>query len=146
MPKMRRRVVCGLSETIATLPPQIAFTSVDLPTFGRPATATIPDFTAARSCFRQFPRVRKELVRRVFRDRPVRSAEVDTVEAPLVQPLATAAAGRGGDRDRLDLARPQALAGSFGDRGPFRTDPERVGGVLDVRGGEDAAVARKHRS
>ena len=39
---MRRRVVCGLSETIATLPPQSAFTSVDLPTFGRPATATKP--------------------------------------------------------------------------------------------------------
>ena len=35
-PKMRRRVVCGLSETIATLPPQSAFTSVDLPTFGPP--------------------------------------------------------------------------------------------------------------
>src|SRR3954452_15496956 len=39
---MRRRVVCGLSETIATLPPQSALTSVDLPTFGRPATATKP--------------------------------------------------------------------------------------------------------
>ena len=44
IPKMRRRVVCGLSETIATLPPQSAFTSVDLPTFGRPATATNPLF------------------------------------------------------------------------------------------------------
>ena len=30
--EMRRRVVCGLSETIATLPPASAFTSVDLPT------------------------------------------------------------------------------------------------------------------
>src|SRR3954452_14391112 len=39
---MRRRVVCGLSETIATLPPQSAFTSVDFPTLGRPATATKP--------------------------------------------------------------------------------------------------------
>src|SRR3954453_10622529 len=38
----RRRVVCGLSETIATLPPASAFTSVDLPTLGRPATATNP--------------------------------------------------------------------------------------------------------
>jgi len=44
MPKMRRRVVCGLSETIATLPPQSALTSVDLPTFGRPAIAANPDF------------------------------------------------------------------------------------------------------
>src|SRR5213076_1330573 len=41
---MRRRVVCGLSETITTLPPQSALTSVDLPTFGRPATATKPLF------------------------------------------------------------------------------------------------------
>src|SRR6185437_6171228 len=46
---MRRRVVCGLSETIATLPPQSALTSVDFPTFGRPATATNP-LLIARSC------------------------------------------------------------------------------------------------
>ena len=45
IPKIRRRVVCGLSETIATFPPQSALTSVDLPTFGRPATATNPDLT-----------------------------------------------------------------------------------------------------
>src|SRR5919202_4006151 len=43
---MRRRVVCGLSETIATFAPESAFTSVDLPTFGRPATATKPLLTA----------------------------------------------------------------------------------------------------
>src|SRR5215831_18270076 len=45
---MRRRVVCGLSDTIATLPPQSALTRVDLPTFGRPAIATRPLFIAAR--------------------------------------------------------------------------------------------------
>src|ERR671932_894072 len=39
---MRRLVVCGLSETIATFPPTSMFTSVDLPTFGRPTTATKP--------------------------------------------------------------------------------------------------------
>src|SRR3954471_9982940 len=56
MPCTRRRVVCGLSETIAPLPPQSALTSVDLPTFGRPATAMKPllmlgrlDGAAARS-------------------------------------------------------------------------------------------------
>ena len=38
--RMSRRVVCGLSETIATFWPTSAFTSVDLPTFGRPRTAT----------------------------------------------------------------------------------------------------------
>src|SRR3954465_11334062 len=41
-PRMARRVVWGLSETIATLRPTMPFTSVDLPTFGRPASATKP--------------------------------------------------------------------------------------------------------
>ena len=36
-------MVCGLSETIATFAPTIALTSVDLPTLGRPASATKPD-------------------------------------------------------------------------------------------------------
>src|SRR4051812_8095512 len=44
-PRIARRVVCGLSETIATLRPTSPLTSVDLPTFGRPATATKPDRT-----------------------------------------------------------------------------------------------------
>ena len=39
---MCRRVVCGLSETIAIFWPTSAFTRVDLPTFGRPTTATMP--------------------------------------------------------------------------------------------------------
>ena len=46
-PRIARRVVCGLSETIATLWPTIALTSVDLPTFGRPASATKPDLVIA---------------------------------------------------------------------------------------------------
>ena len=41
-PRIARRVVCGLSETIATLRPTMPLTSVDLPTFGRPASATKP--------------------------------------------------------------------------------------------------------
>ena len=45
-PATRRRVVCGLSETIDTWAPQSAFTSVDLPTFGRPATPTRPQRNA----------------------------------------------------------------------------------------------------
>jgi hypothetical protein len=40
-------VVFGTFEVMATFSPQSAFTSVDLPTFGLPATATIPLFTAA---------------------------------------------------------------------------------------------------
>ena len=43
-PKMRRRVVCGIADTIATFSPTSALTSVDLPTLGRPATATKPVF------------------------------------------------------------------------------------------------------
>jgi hypothetical protein len=41
--------VFGTFEVIAIFSPQSAFTSVDLPTFGRPATATIPLFTVAFS-------------------------------------------------------------------------------------------------
>ena len=48
-PRIARRVVCGRSETIATLPPTIALTSVDLPTFGRPASATKPLRVSAAS-------------------------------------------------------------------------------------------------
>ena len=40
--RMSRWVVCGLFDTIATFCPTSAFTSVDLPTLGRPTTATIP--------------------------------------------------------------------------------------------------------
>ena len=42
-PRIARRVVCGLSETIATFAPTIALASVDLPTFGRPASAMKPE-------------------------------------------------------------------------------------------------------
>ena len=46
-PRIALRVVCGLSETIATLAPTIALASVDLPTFGRPASAMKPDRVSA---------------------------------------------------------------------------------------------------
>ncbi len=42
-PRTARRVVCGLSETIATFCPTIVLTRVDLPTLGRPAMATNPE-------------------------------------------------------------------------------------------------------
>src|SRR5579863_527493 len=42
MPSTRRRVVCGLGVTMLILRPTKALTSVDLPTLGRPATATKP--------------------------------------------------------------------------------------------------------
>ena len=43
IPRRLRRVVCGLSDTIATFVPTSAFTSVDFPAFGRPTTATVPE-------------------------------------------------------------------------------------------------------
>ena len=45
-PRLARRVVCGRSEMIATFAPTIALTSVDLPTFGRPARPANPERVA----------------------------------------------------------------------------------------------------
>src|SRR5207245_5794209 len=42
MPRISARVVCTLRETIVTLEPTSAFTSVDLPTLGAPISATKP--------------------------------------------------------------------------------------------------------
>jgi len=41
-PRTSRRVVWGLSETIATFSPTMPLTSVDLPAFGRPAITDCP--------------------------------------------------------------------------------------------------------
>src|SRR5512143_52400 len=41
-PSTRSRVVWGLREVMLTRSPTSAFTNVDLPTFGRPMTATMP--------------------------------------------------------------------------------------------------------
>src|SRR5512138_1849447 len=43
IPSWRLRVVCGLGETAAIFCPNSAFTSVDLPTLGRPMMATKAD-------------------------------------------------------------------------------------------------------
>ena len=45
-PRMVLRVVWGRDEVMATLVPTRALTRVDLPTLGRPTTATNPDFTS----------------------------------------------------------------------------------------------------
>ena len=105
MPKMRRRVVCGLSETIATLPPQSALTSVDLPTFGRPATATKPDFSPEGS---RCPAAARPGASSAID--PSSRRKYDALDPPLVQPLAAAAARRRGDADRVDVAGANALA------------------------------------
>src|SRR5688572_9549566 len=43
-PTMRFRVVCGLSETMASFSPTSRLRSVDLPALGRPTRATNPRF------------------------------------------------------------------------------------------------------
>src|SRR5437660_4816579 len=47
MPRIRARVVCTLRETMVTLEPTSALTSVDLPTLGAPIRATKPQAVAA---------------------------------------------------------------------------------------------------
>src|SRR5438445_8199987 len=47
IPKMRLRVVCGTGVTMETFSPTSALTNVLLPAFGRPTTATNPDFIGA---------------------------------------------------------------------------------------------------
>src|SRR5579883_2417011 len=42
MPRILWRVVCGLEETIESLRLRSAFSSVDLPAFGRPSSTTKP--------------------------------------------------------------------------------------------------------
>src|SRR5436305_10669100 len=44
---MRLRVVCGLSDTIASFVPTMRLSSVDLPAFGRPMRETKPLFMTA---------------------------------------------------------------------------------------------------
>src|SRR5258707_14628680 len=46
MPRISARVVCTLRETIVTLEPTSALTSVDLPTLGAPISATKPHLVA----------------------------------------------------------------------------------------------------
>src|SRR5271154_6332749 len=46
------RVVCGLSETMASFSPISAFNSVDLPALGRPISEANPDRNAVISGFR----------------------------------------------------------------------------------------------
>src|SRR5688572_28500343 len=60
---MRVRVVCGLSETIASLCPTMRLSSVDLPALGRPRKETKPAFiTSARASFRGRTRAARDHV------------------------------------------------------------------------------------
>ena len=104
--RMRLRVVCGLSETMATFWPTIWFTRVDLPTFGRPTTATNPG-----------------LHRLVLRRLPAEAHAVDPLalgvhdldhEAAVVDPLARARDAAEGRRHQA-ADRPHVVA--VGERG-----------------------------
>ena len=55
MPSRRWRVVCGRGETMLTLAPTRALTSVDLPTLGRPMTAMVPARYGCRRSSAQSP-------------------------------------------------------------------------------------------
>ena len=135
---MRRRVVCGLSETIATLPPQSALTSVDLPTFGRPATETMPDLILG-----QIPRLGQQIVGGVGRDRAVGAAEVDASKrhscshwrqpphGDAVIAIASTSPGR----------RPSLAAFAIAERSA--QIPSGYAAFSTFAAGEDAAVARE---
>src|SRR5262245_23501831 len=59
MPRMRWRVVCGFGDTMLTGCSTSALSSVDLPTFGRPASAAKPqrnDSSAIGDAFQQAAR------------------------------------------------------------------------------------------
>ena len=132
---MRRRVVCGLSETIATLPPQSAFTSVDLPTFGRPATATKPDFTGARTspaAARPACTLTISPSRVPETTRSKRNSYSHWRQPPQGEAVIAIASRSPGLQPSRDRAR---------DRGPLRADPERIGGVLDVQPSKTARRA-----
>ena len=73
---------------------------------------------------------------------PSRVLERDAVEAELVDPLPTPAAGRRGDRDLLQVTRSAARDDRARDRCPLRADAERIGGILDVHALEEPPVAR----
>ena len=85
-------------ETIATFSPVSALTRVDFPTFGRPATATKPDFIRAVPTCRAGDRPR-DICAIVSVGTPV----ADVADPQLVEPLPAAAARRRRDPDRLEV-------------------------------------------
>src|SRR3990172_6210894 len=59
---MRLRVVCGLSETMASLTPTMRVSSVDLPALGRPTNETSPTRTSGLACGKRRPPLQPDLV------------------------------------------------------------------------------------
>ena len=96
-PRIARRVVCGLSETIAILRPTIALTSVDLPTFGRPASATKPARVTQPSQDSRLQREHLAVVGLVV--------HADEVQGAVDDRLAQVLGVLGADHDVAELAR-----------------------------------------
>ena len=134
--RMSRRVVCGLSDTIATFCPTSAFTRVDLPTFGRPTTATI---AAAEPARRSSPRIPLERGRQELRERPhetlacERLATTTSALGPeLPEHLPARAAGRRRARRRRSRWRSRRAVAARRRASP----PTRVAFGADRRPGE----------
>src|ERR1051325_3199784 len=79
---MRVRVVCGLSDTMASLWPTMRLSSVDLPAFGRPRNETKPDLPLILGGHR-FPAAQTDLG-----DAPALDFDHLHVEAVDLNPLA----------------------------------------------------------
>src|SRR5690606_936130 len=81
IPRMRCRVVCGRGVTMLTFVPTSALISVDLPTFGRPTTATKPARNAPASPAIDAPLAilheREHLRRRLLLRLPPRAAPAE---------------------------------------------------------------------
>ena len=88
----------------------------------------------------QLERVGQQVGRSRHHHFPARPRVHHALDAHLHEPLPAAAARRGRDRDRLQVARPAARGDGRRQRRLLRAHPERIGGVLDVDAEEDAAV------
>ena len=83
MPRIARRVVCGLSLVMATFSPTSAFVSVDLPTFGRPTNVTKPERPSTCSERRSDPSARSLIDRLGTSSGHCRSPFFDTRTSPV---------------------------------------------------------------
>ena len=97
MPRIRVRVVCTLWVTIETFAPTMRFSSVDLPAFGSPISATSPQRVAAAHASpssRASSASAARLLRRALRGRPalrraaVLEPRLDREHRRMVRPLA----------------------------------------------------------
>ena len=165
MPRIARRVVCGLSLVMATFSPTRAFVSVDLPTFGRPTNVTKPDLpsTAASHDRSPFFETRTSPVRGgTTRISPVRGERPTAVSAASSclaafdehrRDPATAPAGRAAGHDEAAVlgrrARLRHAAESLAEKPADRVDvlvvefdAEQVADFVEPEARADPVAAR----